>query len=170
MSSQPPSTIQKRPPGISQALFAGAVAGAVEASITYPTEFVKTQLQLQSKGSISSTAPAFKGPWDCAVRTVREKGVLGLYKGLTALITGTAAKAAIRFFAFEELKKRLADSNGRLTKSKRVLSGLGAGVFEGLLVVTPTETIKTKLIHDQNRPDPKYRGLVHGVFNDNKFD
>ena len=32
-----------------QSIIAGMIAGAVEASITYPTEFVKTQLQLQGK-------------------------------------------------------------------------------------------------------------------------
>jgi len=35
-------------------LTAGSIAGAIEATITYPTEFVKTQLQLQdgSKGAV----------------------------------------------------------------------------------------------------------------------
>jgi solute carrier family 25 citrate transporter 1 len=40
---------------------------------------------------------------------------------------------------------------------------MGAGMIEGLLVVTPTETIKTKLIHDANLPQPTYKGMVHGV-------
>ena len=44
-----------------------------------------------------------------------------------------------------------------------VLAGLGAGVSEAILVVTPSETIKTKLIHDQNRPNPRFKGLVHGI-------
>jgi solute carrier family 25 citrate transporter 1 len=43
------------------------------------------------------------------------------------------------------------------------LAGLGAGMTEAILAVTPTETIKTKLIQDQNLAQPKYRGLVHGL-------
>ena len=35
-------------------LTAGAIAGAVEAIVTYPTEFVKTQLQLQDGGAGSA--------------------------------------------------------------------------------------------------------------------
>ena len=149
---------------IGQSLLAGAIAGGVEATITYPTEYVKTQLQLQSKESVSGGKQAFKGPWDVVQRTVKEKGIKGLYRGLSALVTGTAAKASIRFFSFEELKKRLADESGQLPSSRRMLAGLGAGVIEGLLVVTPTETIKTKLIHDQNSAVPKYKGLVHGMY------
>lgn len=35
-------------------LTAGAVAGAIESIITYPTEYVKTQLQLQDNGAASA--------------------------------------------------------------------------------------------------------------------
>ena len=83
-----------------ESLTAGAIAGAIEATITYPTEFVKTQLQLQTKNSTQLTLPIYKGPIDCAIQTIKTKGVTGLYKGLSALVTGTATKAAIRFLSF----------------------------------------------------------------------
>lgn len=34
-----------------KSLLAGSIAGGVEATLTYPTEYVKTQLQLQSRRS-----------------------------------------------------------------------------------------------------------------------
>lgn len=34
---------------------------------------------------------------------------------------------------------------------------------EAVLAVTPSETIKTKLIDDQKRQVPRYRGLLHGT-------
>ncbi len=34
---------------------------------------------------------------------------------------------------------------------------------EAVVVVCPMETVKVKLIHDQNRAQPQYRGLMHGV-------
>ncbi|KAI9205289.1 mitochondrial carrier domain-containing protein [Polychytrium aggregatum] len=142
-----------------QSLTAGAIAGAVEATVTYPTEYVKTQMQLQNK----STDKKFAGPWDCLKKTVSEKGVFGLYRGLSAMVIGTAAKAGVRFLSFEQFKKLLKDENGNLSGHRMMLAGLGAGVTEAVLIVTPTETIKTKLIHDQNSPNPKYRGLIHGT-------
>lgn len=39
----------------------------------------------------------------------------------------------------------LADADGNLSGPKTVLAGLGAGVTESLLAVTPTESIKTTL-------------------------
>ncbi|KAF9916501.1 hypothetical protein BX616_003606 [Lobosporangium transversale] len=146
-------------------LTAGAVAGAAEAIITYPTEFVKTQLQLQDCGVASARngGVKFKGPLDVLVRTVQTQGITGIYRGLSALVIGTAAKAGVRFFAFDQFRERLKDSQGRVTGARSVLAGLGAGMTEAILVVTPTETIKTKLIHDGNLPSPQYRGLIHGV-------
>lgn len=47
---------------------------------------------------------------------------------------------------------------------------MGAGVVESILAVTPTETVKTKLIHDRSLQNPKYRpdsrgrlGLMRGI-------
>ncbi|KAF8928951.1 hypothetical protein BGZ58_009267 [Dissophora ornata] len=146
-------------------LTAGSIAGAIEATITYPTEFVKTQLQLQegSKGAARKGVPAPKGPIDILVSTVRAHGITSVYRGLSAMVIGNTAKAGVRFFAFDQYKQLLKDSEGKTTGFRSVLAGLGAGMTEALLVVTPSETIKTKLIHDGNSPNPQYRGLVHGV-------
>jgi len=35
--------------------------------------------------------------------------------------------------------------------------------MEAIFAVTPSETIKTKLIDDAKSPNPKYRGLIHGT-------
>ncbi|KAG0325841.1 hypothetical protein BGZ99_000107 [Dissophora globulifera] len=146
-------------------LTAGAVAGAIEAAVTYPTEFVKTQLQLQDGGVASARngGVKFKGPLDVLTTTVKTQGITAIYRGLSALIIGTAAKAGVRFLAFDQFREMLKDSNGKTTGARSVLAGLGAGMTEAILVVTPTETIKTKLIHDGNLATPKYRGLVHGI-------
>lgn len=43
----------KTSPG--KAVLAGGTAGAIEAVIMFPTEFVKTQLQLQNKQNVRKT-------------------------------------------------------------------------------------------------------------------
>ncbi|RKP06499.1 mitochondrial carrier domain-containing protein [Thamnocephalis sphaerospora] len=140
-------------------LVAGGIAGGVEATVTYPTEYVKTQLQLQD----GAKGARFKGPVDCLTSMVRQHGVFSIYRGLSAMIIGTASKAAIRFVSFERFKSLLVDEQGRLSGPRAMLAGMGAGICEAVLVVTPSETIKTKFIHDQNLAQPKYRGLFHGV-------
>ncbi|XP_071452319.1 putative tricarboxylate transport protein, mitochondrial [Hetaerina americana] len=144
-------------------IVAGGITGGIEICITFPTEYVKTQLQLDEKGGLKGGEKKYNGIMDCVKKTVRQHGFFGLYRGLSVLLYGSIPKSAVRFGAFEELKKRSVDSNGNLAPHQRLLCGLGAGVSEAILAVTPMETVKVKFINDQRSGNPRYRGFFHGV-------
>jgi solute carrier family 25 (mitochondrial citrate transporter), member 1 len=107
-------------------IIAGGITGGIEICITYPTEYTKTQLQLDSQAGGSKRK--YNGLIDCVKKTVKTHGVFGLYRGLSVLLYGSIPKSAVRFGAFEELKKHLQNEKGQLTTSTRLLAGLGAGV------------------------------------------
>ncbi|XP_068422463.1 tricarboxylate transport protein B, mitochondrial isoform X2 [Clinocottus analis] len=140
-----------------KAILAGGIAGGIEICITFPTEYVKTQLQLDEKAN----PPKYRGIGDCVKQTVRGHGVKGLYRGLSSLLYGSIPKSAVRFGVFEFLSNRARDESGRLNSTRGLLCGLGAGVLEAVLVVCPMETVK--FIHDQTSANPKYKGFFHGV-------
>lgn len=73
-------------------IIAGGITGGIEVCITYPTEYVKTQLQLDEKGAQKK----YYGIWDCVKKTVQTKGIFGLYRGLSVLIYGSIPKSAVR--------------------------------------------------------------------------
>ncbi|KAI0920260.1 hypothetical protein AcW1_002054 [Taiwanofungus camphoratus] len=135
-------------------LIAGTTAGAVEAFVTYPTEFVKTRSQFSGKR---------ESPLVIIRETLQTKGVSGLYSGCGALVVGNSIKAGVRFVSYDHFKYLLADSEGKVSAPRSLLAGLGAGMMEAILAVTPSETIKTKLIDDAKSSHPKYRGLLHGT-------
>ncbi|CAD5117120.1 DgyrCDS5929 [Dimorphilus gyrociliatus] len=141
-------------------IIAGGITGGIEICITFPTEYIKTQLQLDEK---SGGAKRYKGIVDCAKLTVRDHGFFGLYRGLSVLLYGSIPKSAVRFGAFEEFKKRAVDEKGNLSAQKKLLCGLGAGVCEAIFAVTPMETVKVKFINDQASANPKFKGFFHGV-------
>lgn len=64
--------------------------------------------------------------------------------------------------AFDTYKSLLADENGKISGPKTMIAGLGAGTTESLLAVTPFESIKTQLVDDRKRPQPRMRGFLHG--------
>lgn len=134
-------------------LLAGATAGAMEGFITYPTEFVKTRSQFGGK---------HEKPIEIIRSTLRDKGIKGLYSGAPALIIGNAAKAGVRFLTYDSLKSLLADKDGKVSAPRSLAAGLGAGIMESIFAVTPSETIKTKLIQDAKSPNPRFHGLIHG--------
>ncbi|KAL2194260.1 mitochondrial carrier domain-containing protein [Corynascus similis CBS 632.67] len=137
-------------PSALRSVLAGATAGAVEIAITYPAEFAKTRTQLNRR-----LAEGQKLPWPPFGRQ--------WYAGCTTLIIGNSAKAGIRFVAFDQYKKLLADADGKMSGPRTVLAGFGAGVTESLLAVTPTESIKTTLIDDRKSANPRMRGFLHAV-------
>jgi len=143
-----------------KALVAGGITGCIEASIMYPTEFVKTQLQLDAKLKV----PRFKGPFDCIKYTMQTHGPLGFYRGLSSLMVGSIPKVGVRFTAAEKAKNYLR-KDGHLSAGSNMLAGFFGGACEAIFAVTPMETVKTKFIHDLNSPPDqrKYQGLIHGI-------
>jgi solute carrier family 25 citrate transporter 1 len=142
-----------------KSILAGGISGGLEICMTFPTEYVKTQLQLDER----SARPRYHGPWHCVKVTVEEHGFFGLYRGLSSLLYGSIPKASVRFATFEQMRNKMMDENGRLSKTSTLLAGLTAGVAEAILVVCPMETIKVKFIHDQTQPNPKFKGFLHGI-------
>lgn len=114
---------KKQHPG--KAVIAGGIAGAIEACVSYPTEFVKTKLQLFDMGKA--------GPIQVAKETVAKDGVLGLYRGLSSLLFFSVPKVATRFFAFELMRNNLQGPDGKLTAVRTLLAGLGAGAAEAIV-------------------------------------
>lgn len=141
-------------------LITGGITGGIEICITYPTEYVKTQLQLDGK---SGAERKYTGIGDCVSKTIKNHGFFGLYRGLSVLIYGSIPKSAVRFGAFESAKNHLIDEDGKLSVTNRLLAGLTAGVCEAIFAVTPMETIKVKFVNDQRLDKPRYKGFFHGV-------
>ncbi|OAA71295.1 Mitochondrial carrier domain protein [Cordyceps fumosorosea ARSEF 2679] len=137
-------------------IVAGGVAGVSETLITYPAEFAKTRRQLSSGPPSSSFALLYS--------TISRHGFGGIYAGCAALALSNAAKSGIRFLAFETARARLDAAAGTLPGQPRsvwinVASGLTAGVAESILVVTPGEAVKTKMIHATSKShDGAYAG------------
>ncbi|BCS17668.1 uncharacterized protein APUU_10496A [Aspergillus puulaauensis] len=131
---------------VSTRLLAGGMAGATETMITYPFEFVKTLRQLP-KSKVTPQPSSFS----LLRSTVRTHGIPGLYAGCTALATSNALKASVRFFGFSSGKKRFTSLEIFNENTATMLAGVAAGTAESVLVVTPAESLKTRMIEANRR-------------------
>ena len=86
------------------------------------------------------------GPIGTARRIVQREGFFALYKGLTAVYTGIIPKMAIRFVSFEHYRE-LMNTHTSLgySTSATLIAGLGSGLTEAILVVTPAEVCKIRM-------------------------
>ena len=94
--------------------------------------------------------------------TYRNSGIFGFYSGCRALVASNVLKSGVRFCSFEAtrdyLDKKLGTKEGRRSPWVSVMAGFSAGVVESLLVVTPGETLKTRLIEDASSERRQFAG------------
>ena len=146
-----------KPKHAGKAIVAGGISGAFEICCTYPLEFTKTVSQLDKAGG---------GAMAVVRNTMASSGPLGFYRGLSSMVYFATPKAAIRFSAFEQASGALTGSDGKpmLGSFTAFVAGLIAGAAEAVVVTTPQETIKIKLIDDAfKREVPRFNGFFHGV-------
>lgn len=144
----------------SASLIAGTTAGAVEGFLTYPFEAIKTFSQLNKRAGASTQAVS---PVAVAKEVYRTRGIKGFYAGCGALVTGNAVKAGVRFTSYDYFKRLLVNKDGKLTGPRSLAAGLGAGMLEAIIAVTPSETIKTKLVDDARSANPRFKNLFQGT-------
>ncbi|OOQ88420.1 citrate transporter [Penicillium brasilianum] len=141
-----------------QSILAGGAAGGLESLITYPTEYLKTRQQLFTAGSATKQSLP-----QILSSVIRNHGIRALYTGAGVFCVSNASKSGIRFFTFDMVRQLMpTDTKGKVNPLGNMGAALMAGVAEAVVVVTPGETIKTKMIDD--RAGPKlYRSTGHAV-------
>lgn len=139
--------------GFIKATISGGITGAIEACITYPTEFVKTMQQLYPEKKT--------GPITVAKETIKSHGFKGLYRGLSCLLFFSVPKTGVRFGSKSFYDDKV--FGNKKSGFNNFVSGALAGTTEAIFVVTPQETLKVKLIHDRVKVNPNYSGFFNGV-------
>ncbi|KIK94543.1 hypothetical protein PAXRUDRAFT_142622 [Paxillus rubicundulus Ve08.2h10] len=126
----------------------GSIAGMVAEVFEYPFDLAKVRLQSQ----VLDRTSRFGGPLDCLLRTWRDEGIRGLYRGLPVPIFGSMAETAGLFVAYSQLQSfiRWSTPNAstspprQLTLPELGLAAAGAG-FLTSFIMTPIELVKCKM-------------------------
>ncbi|GBG26592.1 Mitochondrial carrier protein [Hondaea fermentalgiana] len=128
-------------------MFAGVVAGAVEAAVTMPMEVTKTRQQYgRNEPMLASMRQA----------VAASGGIRGLYSGLGVQMLQNAGKIGIRFAVYQNIRGKLSDD----PEQDKFLSGFAAGATEALLWVTPCERLKILRIRHAQLPPSQLFGTI----------
>jgi len=149
-------------------MLSASLAGSLEIVVTYPFEYVKTQLQLQvTSSALYAKHTRYHGAMDCVRRTVATHGVIGLYQGGASWLLAAGPRAAVRFGSFEAMSHSptgvaLRERFGRSFSD--FVNGLFSGALEAALVQTPNQAVQVKMVHDRAPQGAKsYRNLLHAT-------
>ena len=132
-----------------------AAAGIVTATATNPIWLVKTRLQLD-RSSVEKTGSRselqYKNSIDCVRQVLRQEGIKGLFRGVTASYLG-AAETTLHLVLYEQLKSLLSK---RDHGTKREDTGAGISAAAGFskliagLVAYPHE-VNSSFYHDYTK-------------------
>ncbi|KAI9670766.1 MAG: hypothetical protein M1817_003876 [Caeruleum heppii] len=141
-------------------LCAAACAGIVTGTATNPIWLVKTRLQLdkahaERTGSVLQRR--YRNSWDCIKQVVRQEGVRGLYRGLSASYLGVT-ESTLQWVLYEQMKLHLAEREKHIVSSGKTrtvwddtvswtgkLGAAGSAKLFAAAVTYPHEVVRTRL-------------------------
>ncbi|XP_027236247.1 mitochondrial carnitine/acylcarnitine carrier protein isoform X2 [Penaeus vannamei] len=142
---------------------AGGFGGMCLVTAGHPLDTIKVRLQTQPTPKPGEQL-LYKGTWDCALKTVRNEGFFGLYKGMAAPLIGVTPMFAVCFLGFgigKKLQQKTPDE--KLTAVQLFNAGMLSGVFT-TAIMTPGERIKCLLQVQAAGTGPKlYKGPLDVV-------
>jgi ornithine carrier protein len=137
-----------KPLSVPQLSAAGAIAGMAVSAVLTPVELIKCKIQIHSK--------TYKGPIDCAIKTIRATGLRGLYKGHFATFARESCGGAAWFGVYEFTCRRLSGSTSKDNLSPGSL--MFAGALSGIAynsVLFPMDVVKSQ-IQSESSGDRNY--------------
>ncbi|KAA8525152.1 hypothetical protein F0562_006984 [Nyssa sinensis] len=149
-------------------LMAGALMGGAVHTIVAPIERAKLLLQTQ-ESNIAIVAGAnrrFKGMFDCILRTVKEEGIISLWRGNGSSVLRYYPSVALNF-SLKDLYRNILRSGN--SQEGHFVSGTPANFIAGaaagcttLIIIYPLDIAHTRLAADLGRTEARqFHGIYH---------
>lgn len=151
-------------------LGAGAVAGILGMSATYPMDMIRGRISVQQ----ASGGPQYRGLIHGGISIARAEGVAALFRGWVPSTIGVVPYMGLNFGVYETLKAHLVDAAGvKDDRELSVLTRLAAGAVAGTAGQTlayPFDVVRRRLqvsgwdgaakLHAEGGHAVAYRGMV----------
>lgn len=142
-------------------LCAGALAGAVAQTATYPLDFIRARIQVDMRARYSG------GVWSAIYTVVTNEGPLALYRGIVPSLIGIMPYVGIDFAVYDILRGMLPKRSSG-SDEPTVLGKLAAGGLAGACAQTvayPLDTVRRILqvqdtVHVVQQSGEAYTGMI----------
>jgi solute carrier family 25 glutamate transporter 18/22 len=149
-------------------MLSGGSAGLCQIIVTTPMELLKIQLQdagrVSAKGAIDGgEAIVASSATAIALKLLKTRGILGLYKGTAATMLRDVTFSAIYFPLFANLNKfgpKRMDGSGESVFWASFIAGCTAGSVAAFSV-NPVDVVKTRLqVLNKGKGEVSYSGIL----------
>ncbi|KAM4617859.1 solute carrier family 25 member 45 isoform 2-T2 [Discoglossus pictus] len=153
----------KNPPQNLHIFMAACFSGLVQVYFSAPVDLIKVRLQNQTESfkrqaSSGHLQARYRGPIHCAVSIFREEGIVGLYRGSTALVLRDVPSMGFYFLTYELFCKWMTKEREVPSSWTMLFAGGCAGTV-GWALANPMDVIKSRLQMDGIQGN-QYRGIL----------
>ena len=115
----------------------GASAGMTEAAVIVPFELIKIRMQ--------DVKSSYLGPMDCLKKTIKNEGIMGLYKGIESTMWRNALWNGGYFGVIYQVRNSMpvAKTKGQKTRNDLIAGAIGGTV--GTMLNTPFDVVKSRI-------------------------
>lgn len=120
-------------------------------------------MRLQTQGEVK----VYRSAMDCLVKTVREEGIGGLFKGVGSPLAGQAFMSAFKFFYYGQVRNFIAGRSDWRPEDLSIRQYFAAGAITGFFntfLDSPVDLFKSKMqaqkrAASQGTGEPHYRNV-----------
>lgn len=120
-----------------------SIAGIVGVTCVFPLDLAKTRWQ-NTPTSVGGAPRQYNSYLDCFLKTFKNEGLRGMYKGSSVNLLLITPEKAIKLVANDGFRYLLKSKDGSLPLYKQVLAGASAGMCQ-IVITTPMELLKISL-------------------------
>ena len=120
---------------------AGGFAGSTATAVTYPLDLARGRI---SGKVVVATGKVYKSVWSTVAVTLRDEGIGGLYRGVTATLIGAMPYMGIQFGTVGMLERHFVEEGENPTSQQKMMFGGCGGVAAGVITY-PNDTVRRLL-------------------------
>lgn len=117
-------------------MISGSISGVLSLTAMYPTEYVKTKMQMGNLGNF----------WTILKKEVMGIGIRGIYGGYFPILISIIPRAGLNYGLYEYSYVRY-KGMGIERNMSNIMAGLTSGAIAGLVLATPVENMKVSRIN-----------------------
>lgn len=129
------------PIGLGGKLAAGGAAGAFKTILLYPFDIARTRLTADT--AKKGEKKIYNGMMDCVIKTYKNEGFQGIYKGTVMSLAGIVPYLGISFTAYDELKMLLPTDKETQSAWWFPFAKMAVGAVAGVVAQSATYPLDT---------------------------
>jgi solute carrier family 25 protein 14/30 len=149
----------------------GGISSCNAELITFPSDLVKTRLQIQSK-STDSMPSKYRGMVHCFKMIIKEEGISALYNGIKPALLRQATYGTLKLGFYHYSKKVFSSFAKKSPKDQSLIMNMICGMVSGASansICNPTDVLKVRMQSNSTLKNSKMLKMFKEIYHQEGF-